>query len=80
MKVKTLELTNGEKVKVIKEEGIFYVCEGRQFRKGSPNIANIIEESVSSSKKKKKAEEPESEEPTIEEVEDAKEDTEKGGE
>ena len=72
-KKKVLVLTTGEKVPVIEEQGKYWVCDGRQFRKLSKMIRSVEEvdskpespadepkkENVSSEKpKKKKASKP----------------------
>lgn len=48
-KRKVIVLTGGEKVPVLKEEGKYYLCQGRRFRKSNPDIQ--IEE-VHAGKKK----------------------------
>lgn len=52
-----LVLYSGEKVEVLSERGNYYVCEGRQFRLNSPQIAAVefgtMEADKSPAKKKK---------------------------
>lgn len=55
---KTIVLVNGERVPVVKEEGKWYICEGRRFRKLSGQISSVEEEKAEKVKeptKKKKA-------------------------
>ena len=38
---KVLVFTSGEKIPVLSEDGKFFYCEGRQFRKGNPEITEV---------------------------------------
>lgn len=55
----SLVLYSGEKVEVLSMQGNYYICEGRQFRLNSPQIAAVdfepVEEVKQPSKKKKPA-------------------------
>lgn len=54
---KTLVLVDGERVPVVKEEGKWYICDGRRFRKLSGQISSVEEdkpEKVKEPAKKKK--------------------------
>lgn len=36
-----LVMRSGERIPVLKEDGKFYVCDGRRFRKGNPDIQKV---------------------------------------
>ena len=57
-KTKTvLRMKNGEVIPVTETKGRFFICEGRQFRRSNPEIAEVVTEKVEKKEKNGKEEE-----------------------
>ncbi len=41
---KVLRMKNGEVIPVVETKGRFFICEGRQFRRSNPEIAEVVTE------------------------------------
>lgn len=50
---KVLRMKSGEVIPVVETKGRFFICEGRQFRRSNPEIAEIVTEKVKMKKKGK---------------------------
>lgn len=49
---KVLRMKNGEVIPVVETKGRFFICEGQQFRRSNPEIAEVVTEKVEMKKEK----------------------------